>query len=66
MRRYLSYLTILLLTASCTGTPKGAVPGADPVIYPDYTNITVPAITAVLICVKIQFRRKMCRHVQAF
>lgn len=43
MKRFLSYLTILLLTASCTGTPKGAVPGTDPVIYPDYTNITVPS-----------------------
>lgn len=44
MKRLLfPYLAItLLFTASCISEPKNTFQDTDPIIYPDYTNITIP------------------------
>ena len=43
MKRCLQYLTALLLITSCTGIPQGTASDEDPIIYPDFTNITLPS-----------------------
>lgn len=43
MKRALSYLTILLLTTACANRPQGGVSDTHPGIFPDFTDITVPA-----------------------
>jgi len=44
MKRIAFYFTsLLLIAASCTGEPQEFTNGAEPSIFPDYTNITVPS-----------------------